>query len=435
VSDQQTARTNPTTVLVVDDDPETAQLVRAALSTQGVEIRSVASAAGARDTLAATDVSLIVLNIVLPDADGRFLITQFDQDPRASGIPVIIVLGFFGPQPRDECLRLGAMAVLEKPLDADALRAAAEGPLQHVATIGRDPQHDRVTGLLSRAALAEAFAQQVVDASGRGMPLSIARLDIDVVGPSESSQLLARDDELLRGVGARLVDELSEGTIIGRWEGNDFVVLFPNTNTAGAMEQLRKAQTAFTSSRFERSDDGPVELTFSGAVIPVEPETLMDEAVATADHLLVRARTEGPSRLFSPDDVVEHPEPTILVAEDDRVAASLVKHRLARAGFDVVHRDDGAKALSAAMERNVSLFVLDIRMPGMDGLELLKRLRESDRYAEAPVLMLTSLGREEDIVRAFDLGATDYVTKPFSPVELLARVQRLLRRQDAGATQ
>lgn len=344
-------------------------------------------------------------------------------------------MGFFGPQPRDECLRLGAIAVLEKPLDADQLRAAAEGALQRVATIGRDPHRDRVTGLLSRAALAEAFAQQVVDASGRGTPLSIARLDFDIVGPSQTSQPLSRDDELLKAVGARLVDELSEGTIVVRWEGNDFVVLFPNTDTAGAIEQLGAAQTAITSSRFECSDGHTAELTFSGGVVPVEPETLMDEAVATADHLLVRARTEGRSRLLSPHDIVEQPEPTILVAEDDRVAASLVKHRLARAGFDVVHRDDGAKALSAAMERNVSLFVLDIRMPGMDGLDLLKRLRQSDQYADTPVLMLTSLGREEDIVRAFDLGATDYVTKPFSPVALLARVQRLLRRQGASTAQ
>jgi PleD family two-component response regulator len=275
----------------------------------------------------------------------------------------------------------------------------------------------------------------VVDAGGRDTPLSIARLDFHIVGASDASQPLSRDDELLKAVGARLVDELPEGATIVRWEGDDFVVLFPKSDTARAIELLGAAQTVFSSSRFERSDGDTVELTFSGGIIPVEPETLVDEAVATADHLLVRARTEGPSRLLSPQDVVERPEPTILVAEDDRVAASLVKHRLARAGFDVVHLDDGAKALSAAMERNVSLFVLDIRMPGMDGLELLKRLRESDRYAEAPVLMLTSLGREEDIVRAFDLGATDYVTKPFSPVELLARVQRLLRRQGARTAQ
>jgi DNA-binding response OmpR family regulator len=64
----------------------------------------------------------------------------------------------------------------------------------------------------------------------------------------------------------------------------------------------------------------------------------------------------------------------------------------------------------------------------MDGIELLKRLRDSKQHADTPILMLTSLGREEDIVRAFKLGASDYLTKPFSPVELLARVQRLLRQ-------
>jgi diguanylate cyclase (GGDEF)-like protein len=433
MSDEQTVENTPATVLVVDDDPQTATAVSAALASQNVEVRVATSAVGAKSALAAGDVSLIVLNIVLPDADGRLLLMQFEQDPMAAGIPVIIVLGFFGPQPRDECLRLGAIAVLDKPLNPDQLRATAEEPLQQVVTVGRDPHHDRVTGLISRAAFAEAFTRQLADASAGAADLSIARLDFDASVGGQLVPDLSLDDEMLKAIGARLAQELPTNAIVVRWQEDEFVVLMPNTDTAHAVDELQETQHTFNSTPFERPNGATMQVTFSGGVVPVEPETLMDEAVATADHLLIRARTAGQSQLLSPEDPVQEAEPTILVAEDDRVAAALVKHRLARAGFEVVHHDNGATALDDAMGRNVALFVLDIRMPAMDGLELLKRLRESPKYDQTPILMLTSLGREEDIVRAFDLGASDYVTKPFSPVELLARVHRLLRRAGANA--
>ena len=72
--------------------------------------------------------------------------------------------------------------------------------------------------------------------------------------------------------------------------------------------------------------------------------------------------------------------------------------------------------------------ILDVKMPEMDGFELLDRLRKVPNYYEIPIMMLTSMGREEDIARGFELGADDYMVKPFSPVEVLARVRRLLSR-------
>ena len=74
------------------------------------------------------------------------------------------------------------------------------------------------------------------------------------------------------------------------------------------------------------------------------------------------------------------------------------------------------------------LVILDVKMPGLDGFEVLERLRGDARFAKTPILMLTSMGQEADVVRGFGLGADDYVLKPFSPVELAARVRRLLKR-------
>jgi len=124
------------------------------------------------------------------------------------------------------------------------------------------------------------------------------------------------------------------------------------------------------------------------------------------------------------------PDRRILFAEDDPVTARLVIHRLSREpGVTVLHAADGETALTIARQETLSAAILDIRLPVLDGLYILNALRKDERHARLPVMMLTSLGSETDIIRGFELGADDYIVKPFSPAELVARLQRLLARR------
>jgi DNA-binding response OmpR family regulator len=116
---------------------------------------------------------------------------------------------------------------------------------------------------------------------------------------------------------------------------------------------------------------------------------------------------------------------TILVVEDDPDVRRLVASLLTRAGMEVVEAEDGRRGIRAFFEVRPDLVVLDLELPEMDGWEVLERLRE---MSSAPVLMLTAQGAEVDKVRALTGGADDYVTKPFGPRELVARVEALLRR-------
>lgn len=119
---------------------------------------------------------------------------------------------------------------------------------------------------------------------------------------------------------------------------------------------------------------------------------------------------------------------TVLLAEDDELLAGVIRHRLARDGFQVEHVADGAAALQALLARPYALVILDVKMPVTDGFEVLTRLRaDAGANAGIPVIMLTAMGSEKDVVRGYDLGASDYIVKPFSPVELLARVKSLTK--------
>ncbi|MDI1326179.1 MAG: response regulator transcription factor [Brevundimonas sp.] len=115
----------------------------------------------------------------------------------------------------------------------------------------------------------------------------------------------------------------------------------------------------------------------------------------------------------------------ILIADDDPLLRSLLVHKLSADGHHVLVAEDGAQALVAIAEQNPDLIVLDALMPIMDGFEVLRRLK-SGNLSSAPVIMLTALKREQDIVGALQLGAADYLVKPFIPDELSQRVRRLL---------
>jgi DNA-binding response OmpR family regulator len=120
---------------------------------------------------------------------------------------------------------------------------------------------------------------------------------------------------------------------------------------------------------------------------------------------------------------------TILVVEDEMKIARLVRDYLEHAGFEVIVTADGDAALSSARGHRPDLVVLDLGLPGRDGLDVARELRRS---SNVPIVMLTARGDETDRVAGLELGADDYVVKPFSPKELVARVRAVLRRTDTA---
>jgi len=120
----------------------------------------------------------------------------------------------------------------------------------------------------------------------------------------------------------------------------------------------------------------------------------------------------------------------ILIVEDERDILQLVKHYLEKEGFRTVVATTGLEALKQVSEGKPDLVVLDLMLPELDGLEVCKRLRSAPGTAMLPIIMLTAKAEESDTIVGLELGADDYVTKPFSPKTLVARVKALLRRAD-----
>ncbi|HEX9107788.1 MAG TPA: response regulator [Longimicrobiales bacterium] len=270
------------TILLVEDDPLWLRIYRQALEAPDRTLVCVPGAAQADALLRQGGVGLVILDLVLPDGDGRNLLVRWREQPETAHVPVIVVSGRTMPHVRSECFALGADAFFEKPVDRESLAAAVAAALH------------------------------------------------------------------------------------------------------------RKAQPDASSARAAHAPAGP------------SPALLAEPAAGSV---------------------------RVLLAEDDPIVARVVKHRLGRDGMEVRHFADAEDALAAAAEGGYGLAILDVKLPGMDGFALLERVRALPGCAEVPVLMLTSMGSEEDILRGLRLGADDYVVKPFSPAELLGRVHRLLVRR------
>jgi DNA-binding response OmpR family regulator len=121
-------------------------------------------------------------------------------------------------------------------------------------------------------------------------------------------------------------------------------------------------------------------------------------------------------------------KPKILVVDDEPEAVELLEFNLTRAGFTVVSAADGAQALKAARSARPNLIVLDLMLPEIDGVEVCKMLRRDPATARIPIIMLTAKAAEIDRIVGLEVGAEDYITKPFSPRELVLRIRKVLQR-------
>ncbi|HLY11217.1 MAG TPA: response regulator [Planctomycetota bacterium] len=411
-------------VLIVDDDVELAGFMKTLLSTPGREILTAHSGAEALAILETREVSLIVLDLILPDADGRNLLLKIRERVATATTPVIVITFRSADQARIECIALGADGFLEKPISPDALLKSVDAMIAAGTDGAREQRLDPLTGLPNRAAFLESFGR----ARSTGASLNLALIDIDHFDLIRELGDRKTSDEVLRRVAGVLSRTLPSSCQVARWGAAEFAVLLLDQDVAAASAALNDTLFALKSETVATSQGQTLQITFSAGVVPVPPDATSEEAIADADRHLYLAKQGGQERVVSPADKIDAPRKRILLAEDDEMICLVVRRLLEREGYEVTTCTDGSSALRSAYENSYAVILSDIRMPQLDGFEFLRRLRDQEGAESTPVILLTSMGRDEDLHRGFELGADDYIVKPFSASELLTRVRRLLKK-------
>lgn len=414
-------------VLVLEDDPIARRIARDALSGPGRSVTLAGTTSEFRHQLETGPADLIVLDLVLPDDDGRALLMELRERAATRATPIVVVSRLSDESTQSECYALGADAFFGKPIQGKLLSAAVSGLLARSGRARQASRQDVLTGLPNRAAFDQAFRRAVAHARRTGTHLAIGMLDVDRFKRINDRFGHVAGDRVLRAVADAISTRLRGSDMMARWGGEEFVALLSDTDAQGAAIALGKCLDAVRNLDFELNGQR-LEVTASAGVADVDVRATLAQAVERADQRLYEAKLAGRDRVVREGDSVAlaAETPVALLIEDDTAVGGAVKSCLAAAGIHVVTLTNGATARRELSNASYDVVILDIEIPGVGGLELLRWIRDEGLRRETPVLVLTSHDSDDMVTRAFDLGADDYVVKPFSARALAARVRRLL---------
>jgi diguanylate cyclase (GGDEF)-like protein len=415
-------------ILIVQHDAQMSRLLETILSGSDRETVAVGSAGEALAVLEARVFALILLDLSLPDTDGRNFLMILRERSATSGIPVIILSGITGSQPKTECFALGADAYFEKPLAPEVLKAAVSARLHRSVEHRREARQDALTGLPNRAAFREGFQRILAMAQRMQEPTTLALLDFDMLKRINDFLGHVTGDAALRHAARAFSDALRRSDFLARWGGDEFALLLPNTEVKGARSALEKMFATLASKPFRTQEGRPVPLSFSAGLVPVLPDAGVEQSIAEADRYLFLAKIGGRGRMVSEADRMPAPTQRILLAEADGATGDLAAQSLSREGFGVVRCRDGVTALNAAITSPCALWIINVDQETAPGRGLLAELRAVWRGNRVPVLMLAFLGADQALARGFQAGADDYLVAPFTSYELMIRVRNLLRK-------
>ncbi len=362
------------TVLVAEDNPQLQKLLAIHLRASGYEVIPAADGAEALAKARLGRPDCVVSDVLMPRLDGFKLCRALREDQELRAVPVVLI----------------SSGVIE---DADRELAREAGADRYVA---RTP--DCAAVLCALEQVLKPSAEPASQAAG-GDALPGLRRRFLTGGLVECRGLL---DAAVRGS----LDGAAARGVLHRWAGVGGTLGFPQISQLAYQLELQLSQ-------------------------PASSWPDLRPALADLEALLQAALRRLPAADVPPGPDEPAPPPglpaQVVVADDDFTVATLVASILRKHDIGCVIARHGREALQAVRDLKPEVLVLDINMPGIDGFEVLMSLKRDRALCATAVVMLTARQREADVLRGFGLGADDYVVKPFGPMELVARVKRLLR--------
>ncbi len=289
---------------------------------------------------------------------------------------------------------------------------------------------DFLTGLSSLIGISEKYQQlQELVARLKG-PMCVAILDLPLLSEIEKQEGPYLTGEWLKSFGRFLGGSLRGSDWVGHWSPDKFILLLPQTNIQGAVIALERTLDKMKREHpLPLDGDDPQRVLFRAGITMADSQMSFEQVLFEGYQQLKQARSQPANQILAYDaNALETAlRPHILLLDDDTIIQEMLRFIFSREGYEITQLMDGSQVLETLEKKPVSLVVLDLKMPGMDGFEVLEKIRSQRQYDNLPVVILSSMKGESDLERGFELGADDFIHKPFSPTELVIRAKRFLR--------
>ena len=403
-------RLKPLSILVVDDDPIVRKLLRSVFEKLGMKVATLDRGVDLRpEFLAKQKVDAVILDLHLPDEDGYSICKRLKADAASCHVPIVFISVTGELESRFYGWQVGAEDFIVKPVDPLDLLLRVEFLVdRNSAKLKQQKQ----VGISYDSFLKEVDKRINTATSGQGT-FVVALLSLKGAGA----------DERQRAAGSMfLLDQLHRGDVFCSPGAGYLIVLQPNNSLASAQRGFEMLAGRLMSDFRVECRVGLVECPTHGSTGP----DLMAAIKAQLDQAVQRGARTSAAGVYS--GVIEDPRPLKIVIVDDNVEfLSYLESHLAELGFKAILESASERALECIRRNSPDLVMLDVLMPDPDGLKILAALKADPELAAIPVMMVSAKDDEEHLIRAIDLGAADYLIKPFRLPELKARVRKVLR--------
>ncbi|MEK5031500.1 diguanylate cyclase [Paenibacillus sp. FSL R7-0302] len=427
-------------ILIVDDDVELVAFLRESLERESYYVSIALSAGRGLKLFYENKPDLILLDILLPDRSGIDVLKQIIGKAKKERIPIIMISGEHSIEVQKYAYSLGVMDYIQKPVDIDLFLVLIKNRFELKKEWQESIIVDELTGAFNRKYFNQTMKQLISDFRRTGRTFSLALLDLDLFKQVNDTYGHLMGDEVLQSFSEVVKQSIRTEDTFCRYGGEEFALFMPNTPAEQALLVMERIQEVFAAREFQAKRES-FHVTFSCGVTEVNGEMQdADILVEEADLALYASKHNGrnQSTLYSQDLLLGQRETllNVIIVDDDPLIRRMVTTHFAawqpgtNARVKVASYADGALLLKsdwyAPEEKYVIL--LDGVMPGLDGLEVLEKIRSGYPEVNILVIMLTGRNNQRDIIHALQMGADDYVIKPFHLPELLTRIERLAHR-------
>ncbi|MFA5535961.1 MAG: response regulator [Bacillota bacterium] len=415
-------------ILLVDDDLTILKLLENALTIEGYDVYICDDSTTAFDLVAIIRPDVIMLDIMMPEIDGYQLLADIKGEPEYADVHVIFLSAVTGIDDKIKGMKAGADDYITKPFVIDEVLTRVETVLRRSSSYREKLLKDELTDAYSRYYFNLRIIEELDRFRRNGIVFSIAFVDIDHYKAVNDKYGHQVGDYVLKKLVSYLAGNIRRCDSLYRYGGEEFVILLPDTPELKAYAVVDRLRVGFAQELIKVGEIG-IRTTFSAGIAQVEGSDTTDEQlVCNADAAMYQAKKLGRNRVVVYDEgmLAKGYLKTLLLVDDEPAILDLLKDRLSRAGYNIVTAENGRKAIKLAEEFCPDVVILDLILPDIDGFEVCKQIKRNITNCTAKIIILSKRQEEDSIAEGLQLGADDYLTKPFSLVELEARIAKVL---------